>query len=140
MKSTPSVILPYALGRRLSGAAPGLVTLTLSLQPVHMNARAVQLFKELGARGKPTSIGQIPVVVRSVAESMLASLNTCHSVDEWTELYLSQYVASPPLPLYLQAFVLPDAQRTGSYRHTGRMDATEGARLTIACALSDHCV
>lgn len=109
MKSTPSVLRSYVSGRRLTGVAPGVVTLTLSLQPVHMNSRAIQLFKELGTRWKPTSSGPMPSVLRSVAESMLASINGCSSVEEWGELYLSQYVALPPLSFYLQAFVLPDA-------------------------------
>ena len=40
---------------------------------------------------------------------MLAAIEGCSSVEERGELYLSQYVALPPLSLYLQAFVLPDA-------------------------------
>ncbi len=108
MKSRASVTLPYVFGRRLTGVAPGLVSLTLSLQLVHMNSRAVQLLKEIGAQQKPTP-GQFPPVLRSVAESMLTSISDCDSVDEWGELYVSQYLALPPLSLYLQAFVLPDA-------------------------------
>jgi DNA-binding CsgD family transcriptional regulator len=83
--------------------------MTLSLQPIHMNARAVQLLKDPKARWKTSE--QMPSVLRSVAESMLASINDCSSVKEWGELYLSQYVSLPPLSLYLQVFVLPDARQ-----------------------------
>jgi DNA-binding CsgD family transcriptional regulator len=109
VKSMPSISLSYVLGRRLTGLAPGLVTMTLSLQPIHMNARAVQLLKDPKARWKTSE--QMPSVLRSVAESMLASINDCSSVKEWGELYLSQYVSLPPLSLYLQVFVLPDARQ-----------------------------
>lgn len=109
MKTTSSAPLPYVVGRRLAGVAPGLVTLNLSLQPIHMNARAVQLLKEPKVRWKSPPSGQIPAVLRSVGESMLAAIDGCSSVEERGELYLSQYLALPPLSLYLQAFVLPDA-------------------------------
>ena len=107
VKSIPSTSLSYVWGRRLTGLTPGLVTMTLSLQPVHMNARAVQLLKDSKARCKTSE--QIPGVLQSIAGNMLASIHNCSSVGEWGDLYLSQYVSLPELSLYLQAFVLPDA-------------------------------
>jgi DNA-binding CsgD family transcriptional regulator len=109
VKTIPSVSLPYVLGRRLTGVAPGLVTMTLSLQPVHMNTRALQLLKTPKARWKTSE--QMPSVLRSLTESMLSSIQRCSSAEEWGELYLSQYVSMPPVSLSLQGFVLPDVLR-----------------------------
>lgn len=109
MKTIPSLSRPYVLGRRLTGVAPGLVTMTLSLQPVHMNTRAIQLLNTPKARWKTSE--QMPSVLRSLTESLLSSIHRCSSAEEWGELYLSQYVSMPPLSLYLQAFVLPDVLR-----------------------------
>ena len=109
MKTSSSAALSYVVGRRLSGVAPGLVTLNLSLQPIHMNARAVQLLKEPKVRWRAASSGPFAALLRSMGESMLASIEGCGNVEERGELYLSRYVVLPPLSLYLQAFVLPDA-------------------------------
>jgi DNA-binding CsgD family transcriptional regulator len=109
VKTIPSLSLPYVLGRRLTGIAPGLVTMTLSLQPVHMTARALQLLKTPKARWKTSE--QMPSVLRSLTESMLSSIQRCSSAEEWGELYLSQHVSMPPVSLSLQAFVLPDVLR-----------------------------
>ena len=109
VKTIPSLSLPYVLGRRLTGVAPGLVTMTLSLQPLHMNTRAIQLLKIPKARWKTSE--QMPAVLRSLTESLLLSIQGCSNAEEWGDLYLSQYVPMPPLSLYLQAFVLPDVLR-----------------------------
>jgi DNA-binding CsgD family transcriptional regulator len=108
VKSRPSGSLSYLVGRRLTGVAPGLVSLTVSLQLVHMNSQAVHLLKQFEGAEHATFPGPLPMVVRSVAERLLASLNDCHSVEEWGELYVSEYFAAPALSLYLQAYVLPD--------------------------------
>lgn len=85
------------------------MTLTLALQPVHVNPRAIQLLKQLGTLWKPTCTGPLPGVLQSIADTMLASMDKCESHDDWGQLYLNHYVAQPPMSLYLEALVIPDA-------------------------------
>lgn len=108
MKSRLSGSPSYVVGRRLTGVAPGLVSLTVSLQVIHINSRAVQLLKRFEGGEHATSPGPLPMAVRSVGERLLASINDCDNVEEWGELYVSEYFAAPLLSLYLQAYVLPD--------------------------------
>jgi len=107
VKTVSSVSGSQVFSRRLTGESPGLLALTFSLHPIHINHAGLVLLKKLGAHSKPRSVHQLPPSVKQLAQEMLARVQE-HPQAEWGQLYESYHIAKPPASFYVQAFVVPD--------------------------------
>jgi DNA-binding CsgD family transcriptional regulator len=133
VKTVSSVSGSQVFSRRLTGESPGLLALTFSLQPIHINHAAVILLKKLGASSKPRSVDQLPLSVKQLAQEMLERVHE-HPQADWGQLYVSHHIAKPPSSFYVQAFVVPDEVHVKQSRIMLFLEERRLKRDTVATA------